>query len=57
MKREIVTRYVVDVPVRLADVLISDMKTGTKRKKKQSRNLKSVFCGGRKPYADSQLID
>ena len=33
MKREIVTRYVVDVPVRLADVLISEMKTGTKRKK------------------------
>lgn len=36
MKREIVTRYVVDVPVRLADVLISDMKTGTKRKKNKA---------------------
>lgn len=33
MKREIVTRYVVDVPVRLSDVLISELKTGTKRKK------------------------
>lgn len=37
MKREIVTRYVVDVPVRLADVLISDMKTGTKRKKTKQK--------------------
>lgn len=57
MKIEIVTRYVVDVPVRLADVLISEMKAGTKWKNTQQKHKpKIIISGGRKPYAD-WLID